>query len=125
MIVLLSKTDYRLFQIEPTMRCNLQCVMCPWHDMRSSQADMTWETYLKIAQSFKAVKEVDLSGGGEPLMHPRLLEMAAMAKESGCKAGFSTNATLLTPEISEELIRLSVGIEDTEDLKADLDQALS
>ena len=82
--------------------------MCPWHEMRAPQADMDWETYKKIARSFDEVEEIDLAGGGEPLMHPLLLRMIALAKESGCGAGFSTNATLLFPEVSEELIQFGL-----------------
>ena len=90
------------------MRCNLQCIMCPWHEMRTPHLDMAWETYEKIAVAFKEVTEIDLSGGGEPTMHPLLLRMIELAKESGCTAGFSTNATLLTPKLSEELIRIGL-----------------
>ncbi|MFH1625643.1 MAG: radical SAM protein [Pseudomonadota bacterium] len=90
------------------MRCNLHCIMCPWYEMRSPTADMSWETYEKIAKSFREVEEVDLTGGGEPLIHPLLLRMLTLAKESGCAVGFSTNATLLTPELSEELLHISL-----------------
>ncbi|MFQ5851980.1 MAG: radical SAM/SPASM domain-containing protein [Candidatus Binatia bacterium] len=90
------------------MRCNLHCTMCPWHEMRSANADMAWETYEKIAAHFHDAREVDLTGGGEPLMHPQLLRMIALAKQSGCAAGFSTNATLLTSQLSEELIHLDL-----------------
>ncbi|MCG2777133.1 MAG: radical SAM protein [Desulfobacterales bacterium] len=100
-----KKRRFRLFQIESTLRCNLHCSMCPWHEMRAPQADMDWETYEKIAKNFDQVEEIDLAGGGEPLMHPQLLRMIALAKESGCRAGFSTNATLLFPKVSEELIQ--------------------
>jgi len=103
-----SKKIFRLFQIEPTMRCNLHCIMCPWHEMRAPRGDMAWETYEKIVRSFKGVEEVDLTGGGEPLMHPQLIRMIGLAKESACKAGFSTNATLLTHKLSEELIRIDL-----------------
>jgi len=50
--------------------------------------------------------------------------------ETICSSPADTSHRHLGPDgrkaegISEELIRLSVGIEDVEDLKADLDQAL-
>ena len=103
-----SKRRFRLFQIEPTIRCNLQCTMCPWHEIRTPHLNMAWETYEKIAVAFKKVTEIDLSGGGEPTMNPLLPRMIELAKESGCTAGFSTNATLLTPKLSEELIRIGL-----------------
>lgn len=104
MIKWLARPFFRLLQIEPTMLCNLRCVMCPWHEMRSKDAIMAWETFLRIIPSLKRTKEVDLTGGGEPLLHPRLVEMVGLAKEQGCRVGFSTNATLLKEEAARDLI---------------------
>ncbi len=100
-----SIQKFKLFQVEPTLRCNLNCAMCPWTSIRVSTSDMAWDTFLSIARSFAHTEEVDLTGGGEPLLHPRLGDMVSLAKEHGCHVGFSTNATLLTPEISSDLMK--------------------
>ena len=54
-------------------------------------------------------------GGVETLIsHPASMTHAGMAREDRLKAG-----------ISDGLVRLSVGIEDLEDILADLDQAMA
>lgn len=97
---------FRLFQVEPTMNCNLRCVMRPWLAHHSPDKVMSWETFERIARYFPRTQEVDLSGGGDSLLHPRLLEMIERAKAAGCTVGFSTNATLLHPQTSRALIEV-------------------
>ncbi|MBW2148682.1 MAG: radical SAM protein [Deltaproteobacteria bacterium] len=99
---------FKLFQVEPTLRCNLRCSMCPWHEMRAGASDMEWNTFLAIARSFHGTEEVDLTGGGEPLIHPQLLDMIALSKKKGCRVGFSTNATMLSKELSREMAKLGL-----------------
>jgi len=95
---------FRLFQVDPSTRCNLNCIMCPWKELHTNAQDMTWETYDALSANFKLVEEVDFTGSGEPLMHPDLEQMISGAKRSGCKVGFSSNGVLLTPKRSEKLI---------------------
>jgi MoaA/NifB/PqqE/SkfB family radical SAM enzyme len=95
---------FHLFQIEPTLQCNLQCVMCPWTSLDSERGHMAWSTYLRIAACFHLATDIDLTGGGEPLTQPRLLDMVRLAKKAGCTVGFSTNATLLSSDLSAALV---------------------
>jgi MoaA/NifB/PqqE/SkfB family radical SAM enzyme len=92
------KKRFRLFQVEPTMNCNLRCSMCPWVKLHSRDSIMAWEVFERVAGHFREAEEVDFTGGGEPLLHPRLEDMIRSAKEAGCTVGFSTNATLLGRE---------------------------
>ena len=95
---------YRLFQIEPTLECSLTCVMCPWTALRPPQASMEWRTFERIIPYLPLTESVDLTGGGEPLRQPRLLDMLRTSKQAGCQVGFSTNAALLTPHTSQALV---------------------
>ncbi len=95
------RRKFRLFQVEPTMNCNLKCCMCPWINLRLPGSNMDWKTFEAVARYFGEAEEVDLTGGGEPLLHPRLEEMVRTVKSAGCVAGFSTNATLLFPDRAE------------------------
>ncbi len=95
------RRKFRLFQVEPTMNCNLKCCMCPWINLRLPKSNMDWKTFEALARYFGEAEEVDLTGGGEPLLHPRLEEMVRQVKSAGCVAGFSTNATLLFPGRAE------------------------
>jgi MoaA/NifB/PqqE/SkfB family radical SAM enzyme len=99
-------------QIEVTSRCNLRCVMCPvtalgrdWHPRH-----LPWDTFLRIAAAFAQTRFVHLQGWGEPLLHPRLLDMIRVAKDAGCRVGFTTNGTRLTVPIAEQLLDVGLDI---------------
>lgn len=96
---------FRLFQIEPTTRCNLSCVMCPWKDIHRRGRDMDMELFARISRYFVHTDEVDLTGSGEPLMNENLAEMVRCCKASGCRVGFSTNGVLLRPDRMDELLK--------------------
>ena len=61
-----------------------------------------------------AILAVSLGGVETLIQHPASMTHAAISKENKLAAG-----------ISDDLVRLSVGIEDADDIIADLDQALS
>jgi len=103
-----QQRPFRLFQIEASLDCSLECVMCPWLDLRASGAIMRRETFDCIAAYFSLTKSVDLTGAGEPTKNPLLPEMVAAAKAAGCEVGFSTNANLLTRELAEKLVSLQL-----------------
>ena len=72
------------------------------------------ETF-RIASSFKIFSLAESLGGVESLInHPVSMTHASIPKEERDKAG-----------VVDSLLRLSVGVEDIEDLLADLEQALS
>jgi MoaA/NifB/PqqE/SkfB family radical SAM enzyme len=100
------RKPYKLLQVESSLECNLECVMCPWTELRPEAARMSWDTFTRIAEYFPLAQGVDLSGGGEPTTHPRLADMVRVAKEAGCEVGFSTNGTLLDPGLAETLVSL-------------------
>ena len=84
---------FEAFQIEVTSRCLTRCAMCPrvalagqWHEQ-----DLPWEAFQRIANVFPQTRHVHLQGWGEPLLHPRIFEMVALAKQAGCRVGLTTN----------------------------------
>lgn len=89
---------FRLLQIEPTTRCNLSCVMCPWKGSHPRGRDMDMDLFRRLSEYFVHTDEVDFTGSGEPLMNENLAEMVRCCKASGCRVGFSTNGVLLTPD---------------------------
>lgn len=99
---------FGLFQIEPTLLCTLGCIMCPWRELRQQGGEMSWETFKRIAAFLPLAESVDLTGGGEPLSHPRILDMVQAAKAAGCQVGFSTNGKRLTPQVSRSLVGMKL-----------------
>ena len=66
----------------------------------------------KMSKFFKAIDIVDLTGFGEPLLNSHFTDMVRILKENDCTVSFTTNATVLTPERSRELIELGLDIID-------------
>lgn len=75
----------------------------------------TVENAIKLMESVELFSLAESLGGVESLInHPASMTHASIPKEERIKNG-----------LSDSLIRLSVGVEDIEDLLADLDQALA
>jgi radical SAM protein with 4Fe4S-binding SPASM domain len=65
---------------------------------------MPLDQFERVINQFPSLQSLSLHGIGEPLMHPQLVEMIAVAAARGIKVRFTTNATLLARERSERLI---------------------
>jgi Fe-coproporphyrin III synthase len=109
-----------------TQRCNLKCVHC-----YARSEDICYDNELNRDQALAMMDDladfgvpVLLFSGGEPLVHPRLVEYAQYAVSKGMRAVISTNGTLITKEKAQILkdIGLSYvgisldGLEPTHDL---------
>ncbi len=109
-----------------TRRCNLKCVHC-----YARSEDISYDNELTHDQSIAMIDDlaefgvpVLLFSGGEPLVHPRLVEYAQYAVSKGMRAVISTNGTLITKEKAQTLkdIGLSYvgisldGLESTHDM---------
>ena len=72
--------------IEPTNRCNLDCRTCMRHGWEEPLGFMEFELFEKILadlRSFPGRPSIFFGGFGEPLGHPRIVDMVKLAKESG------------------------------------------
>lgn len=93
--------------MESALAYNLKCVMCPWKDFRDQVHHggvMQPEIWEAIKPHLSNATSVDFTGGGEPLLQPRLVEWITDANRAGCETGVLTNALLLTKETSGKLI---------------------
>lgn len=108
---LAEKRRWRLWQIESAMACNLDCIMCPWKAIRQQterngiMSQVIWEG---LRPHLPEVRSIDFSGGGEPLLQPRLAEWIMEAKSAGCETGFLTNGVLLTKVTARQMIGAGV-----------------
>lgn len=107
-----SKRPFIAFQVEPTSRCQLKCVMCPRtafsHTWESG--DMPLTAFNKISNYFHLTQDVHLQGWGEPLLHPGLFAMIRSAKQENCRVSLTTNGALLTRDVSQKLLNDGVDI---------------
>ncbi len=86
-------------------RCNLRCVHCYAHSRDIAYpGELTVDEGLRLIDDLAAFGvPVLLFSGGEPLLHPRIYELIGHARARGLRAVLSTNGTLITPEVAEQL----------------------
>ncbi len=92
--------------LEPTSHCNLRCVMCPQSmGATKDNGHMEMGLYEKIIHEARDfVLEINLFFRGEPLLHPRIVDMVRIAREAGIAVHINTNATLLRGPTIEGLL---------------------
>lgn len=94
--------------------CNALCPNCPYtnSDIRASYKDrplMRDDTFKLIAEQCGEYGAwVRVSGGGEPMLHPRAVELMEYAKQKGAKIGLITNGSRFTEENSRRLLMAGV-----------------
>ncbi len=93
----------RFIQIEPVGECNFRCRMCPIQFRRDGRpygppAFMEFDLYTRIVDQFPDLREIQLQGLGEPLMHPRFFEMVRYAAARDIKVSVNTNLSFITPK---------------------------
>ena len=100
-----------MWQLESSIACNLNCVMCPWTKIRKEKhesGDMSQEIWEALRPHLHEVQSIDFTGGGEPLLQPKLVEWISEAKAAGCETGFLTNGILLEKELARQMISAGV-----------------
>lgn len=101
----------REIQLEVTGACNLACTMCLVSyrpKVGKRQGALEYERFQRIVDELPGLERLTLQGLGEPLLAPRLVDMVAYAAARGIAVGFNTNAQLLTPERSRQLVDAGV-----------------
>jgi MoaA/NifB/PqqE/SkfB family radical SAM enzyme len=103
--------------VEPTSRCNLDCRTCIRNSWDDPQGDMNEETFSRVLEGLRAfdpMPGVFFGGFGEPLTHPRILDMIAevvalaRASDPRPKVELITNGCLLCEETSKRLIEIGL-----------------
>jgi MoaA/NifB/PqqE/SkfB family radical SAM enzyme len=93
--------------VEPTNQCNLDCRTCirhSWNESPGKMSDMVFDRVIDGLSAFSPRPTVFFGGFGEPLSHPKIVEMVTRAKALGAPVELITNGTLLTPDLSQKLI---------------------
>ena len=102
-----SLTDNGISWLEVTPRCNLACEGC-YRDPRGEH-----KTLREIASDlavFRRERNSDCMSvaGGDPLVHPEIVEITRMIREGGWKPILNTNGLALTRELLRDLKRAGV-----------------
>lgn len=105
----LRRTLPRSVAIELTNSCNLRCAKCPTYDAKRPKGFISKRLLTKVLNDIERANDsiiVAYGGGGEPLLHPELIDFVRMAKQvqNVSAVTFATNALTLTPELSQSLL---------------------
>jgi hypothetical protein len=103
-----SLPDNAISWLEPTSACNLACDGCYRENVRNSHKSM--DVVRQEIGVFKRLRNADgvSIAGGDPLMHPEIVEIVRAVNESGMKAIINTNGGGLTRELLKELKKAGV-----------------
>lgn len=94
--------------------CNALCPGCAYTNsqIRATYSDtkyMSETTFKKIADEVgKEGAWLRISGGGEPMIQPNMVELIAYAKEKGCKVGLINNGSLMDENTASRLLKLDI-----------------
>ena len=106
--------------------CNVNCIYCWFHSpLSTDRADadqfdaawrsemLAWETFEALVddlQELDAREDVLLSGKGEPLLHPRCLDMVRAVKERGLGCTLFSNGVLVREEVREAIVEAGLDL---------------
>ena len=109
----------KIVQIDITNNCNLNCLYC-WARsplLREKQANKEWESYELPLDLIKKLiddlyllgtEDIYIAGGGEPFMHPNIIDILKYIKHKGMRCEVTTNFTLITEDIVKRIVELGV-----------------
>ena len=94
-----------------TRTCNLKCRHCYMDsDSQKYKGELTTDEAKKFIDDLAEFKvPVLLFSGGEPLIREDFFELAAYAAEKNVRPTLSTNGTLITREVAQEIKNIGVG----------------
>ena len=96
-----------------TGRCDQACAGC-FYSARSGStvaaSDAYFALFERVVHQAAQARVLQMAlGGGEPLLHSRLLDMVRLARQSGIVPNLTTNGNLLTVEVAVALKEAGLG----------------
>ncbi len=100
--------DNGISWLEPTTKCNLRCEGC-YRDT-DSDTHKTLEQVRSDLEVFKRLRKSDCISiaGGDPLVHPQIVDIVRMVREMGWKPIINTNGVALTESLLVSLKQAGV-----------------
>lgn len=95
-------------QISVTNVCNFDCAMCQRFDLKVNLKHLPFDLYKQILVKIDGAENIILTGWGEPLTHPDIIEMIKLAKEKGMNVRFTTNGSLLNADMATKLLAAGI-----------------
>jgi len=118
-----KRIPLRHLQLCPTNKCNLNCKFCSCAD-RDISLMLSYSQIMNILIQASEVgcESVTITGGGEPLLHPRINDIIDSCYNLGIKVGLVTNGIALEKlDRKVDWCRISVdSTRDFDELKHDI-----
>jgi radical SAM protein with 4Fe4S-binding SPASM domain len=96
-----------------TGRCDQACAGCFYSARPGSTVtpnDAPFELFERVVHQATEARVFQMAlGGGEPLLHPRLLDMVRLARQGRIVPNLTTNGNLLTSEVAAALKEAGLG----------------
>jgi hypothetical protein len=99
-----SMNDNPIAWLEVTDICNIQCDGCYRQRLTGHKSLEQIKEEILFFKRWRNPDNVSIAGG-EPLVHPQLMDIVAFIAQQGIKPVVLTNAQALTPEVLHELKR--------------------
>lgn len=98
-----SLPDNAISWLEPTSACNLNCDGCYRENIQNSHKALDEvKNDLDVFEQYRNSDCISIAGG-DPLMHPQIVDIVAEIKRRGMKPILNTNGKALTRELLKEL----------------------
>jgi organic radical activating enzyme len=100
--------DNAIAWLEPTAKCNLACYGC--YRRNESEGHKSLDAVEEDLDVFQRLRKFDAVSiaGGDPLVHPEIVEIVRRVKRRDLKPIINTNGLALTPSLLHELKRAGV-----------------
>ncbi len=99
-----NASDNVLSWLEPTNKCNLSCDGCYRENDGTHKTLAEVQADLDVFRKWRTYDSVSIAGG-DPLLHPHIVEIVRMVVADGHKPIINTNGLALTRGLLEELKR--------------------
>lgn len=101
----------RCVQVEITSRCMARCIYCP-HTTEShwQSRHMQDAVFAALWPLLRAADRVHLQGWGEPLLHPRFFDYAALAAKAGCRVSTTSCGLTMDAAMAENIVKSGMDI---------------
>ena len=99
-----SLPDNAIAWLEPTAKCNLACEGCYRANVNVHKSLEEIAADLDVFERFRSSDGISVAGG-EPLTHPKIVDIVEMVAQRGWKPFLNTNGLALTEDLLRQLKR--------------------
>jgi len=101
--------------------CNARCIHCIYSKFPDTKKNMAGQNLFMKEEIFRKIADecskhpwtlLRLVGFGEPMLHPKFIDLISYAKKVGCNVGIITNGSLLNEAIAKSLLENDIDAVD-------------